>query len=283
LKGEFVAEYRPFSKKLSIFRNETSANQASKWGTWIAVVRTTKMKNTVTPEQRFEIGKLVADRLGKISADKDEVQCAIESGNHPFWSEVEKHFGQKSFEVMFAEQLASWAVLYNELGVEFDSTKVKMPVHREGFDRLIVIPKGMTAQKAFKLCLARFAGKCWKYTDASLDEAVPTNDRTAKDGSYAIWIRDCQEADEELRSKSANDLSEEGIKGITLCERLLFEIKYHAETGKHLDIKNWTLCSGSRYSDGRVPLVDWDCDKLFVYWCIVSRRNPDLRSRAVSL
>ncbi|KKT39089.1 MAG: hypothetical protein UW28_C0040G0008, partial [Parcubacteria group bacterium GW2011_GWA2_44_13] len=38
----------------------------------------------------------------------------------------------------------------------------------------------------------------------------------------------------------------------------LYEAKYFKETGKHLDISNWTLCSGSRYSDGGVPCVRWD-------------------------
>ncbi len=60
-----------------------------------SVVRNKPMTNSVTPEQRFELGKHLAERLGRIDADKDEVQNAIESGSHPFWSEVDKHFAPK--------------------------------------------------------------------------------------------------------------------------------------------------------------------------------------------
>jgi hypothetical protein len=41
-------------------------------------------------------------------------------------------------------------------------------------------------------------------------------------------------------------LAARNIRGHYLLERLLYELKYFAETGKHLDIDNLTLCSGSR-------------------------------------
>ena len=55
-------------------------------------------------------------------------------------------------------------------------------------------------------------------------------------------------------------------KGITLEERLLLEIEYFKKTGKHLDVENWTLCSGSRYQDGYVPSAYWDGDEFGVDW-----------------
>jgi len=70
-------------------------------------------------------------------------------------------------------------------------------------------------------------------------------------------------------------------------KRLLLELFYHWKTGKHLDILNWTLCSGSRYSVGGVPIVGWHggYDRLSVGWCNAgSRDDEELRSRqAVSL
>ncbi len=182
------------------------------------------------------------------------------------------------------DQLYEWFTLYQEFGITLNPEEVKIPARREGFDRLIVVPKGMTAQRAFDLCTKRFNGKTWKYTEKSLDEAVPTNDRTATNGSYAIWIRDRVEADEELKSKSADDLKNENIKGITLTERLLYELKYFSETKKHLDLKNWTLCSGSRFSDGNVPNVNWNDRELNVSWGYANDRDSGLRSReAVTL
>ncbi|TSC67880.1 MAG: Uncharacterized protein G01um101472_293 [Parcubacteria group bacterium Gr01-1014_72] len=218
------------------------------------------------------------------------VQALIEHRN-PFASEVSpariNHaqlvVSKPCSERTGVEQLVEWIALYAELGITLTSEEVTIPAHQEGLDRLIVVPKGMMPQKAFDLCTVRFNGKTWKYVSQSLDKAVPTNDRTAESGSYAIWIRDRVEADEELKNLSADMLTEQSVKGITLLERLLYEIKYHAETGKHLDLKNWTLCSGSRVSDGYVPSVYWNDGKLWVLWHYVSSRFGNLRSRAVSL
>ena len=91
------------------------------------------------------------------------------------------------------------------------------------------------------------------------------------------------EADKNLKNLSADDLKEKGIDCVTLRERLIMELQYFKETGKHLDIENITLCAGSRDSDGSVPCVDWRSfyGELYVggdspsYWFEV------LRSRAV--
>ncbi len=88
-----------------------------------------------------------------------------------------------------------------------------------------------------------------------------------------------QEADEDLKNMSANDLDREGVIGITLRERLLYELGYFEKTGQYLDEKTITLCAGSRYSDGYVPGVDRSSGKIFIYWYFPDRRNDNLRSR----
>lgn len=174
--------------------------------------------------------------------------------------------------------LADWQTFYREeFGIEADFSNLRIP--QAGFDRLIVIAQGITAQKVYDQCKKNF--DCWKYTDKNLDEAVPTSDRKAENGSYAIWVRNRVEADEELKNLSSNQLKKKNIQGITLTECLLYELKYYKETGKHLDIKNWTLCSGSRHSGGPVPCVRWDPDRrrLEVAWCSSDRASDCLRSR----
>lgn len=95
------------------------------------------------------------------------------------------------------------------------------------------------------------------------------------------------EADEDLKNKSADDLEKEGVKGITLRERLIMELVYFEENGEHLDVQNATLCSGSRDSDGDVPCdvpcVLWSSDGrgVCVRWYRPSSSYPDLRARAV--
>jgi hypothetical protein len=117
--------------------------------------------------------------------------------------------------------------------------------------RIITEPKGMANNKMFARMEQLF--KCWKYAD-NLDTAVPTNTRTTAN-HYAIWVRDGVEPDEEFLGKPVCEADPDMKIGQTLLERLTLELKYFSETGKHLDIKGGTRCSGSRYSDGVVPHV----------------------------
>jgi len=178
-----------------------------------------------------------------------------------------------------SDLLADWKKLYKEVfGIDVDFSNLHVPEYQKGFDRLIVVAQGMKPQMLYDKCAKLFT--CWKWTDKGFDEVMEESDRTAELGHYAVWFRDRVEADEELKYKSANMLKEEGIPGITLEERFLYELKYFKETGNHLDIKNVTYCSGSRYSDGNVPLVDWSDDRLKVFRYGPVYRDGLMRTRA---
>ena len=66
----------------------------------------------------------------------------------------------------------------------------------------------------------------------------------------------------------------------TLRERILMELAYFEETGKHLDVDNITLCAGSRFRVGLVPIGYW-YDRFLIYWFNPSYRSSYLRSRSV--
>lgn len=138
-------------------------------------------------------------------------------------------------------------------GVDFSGVIIP-PKPQIGSWRLLILPKGMTNNKMFARMEQMF--KCWKYTN-DLDAEVPINARTTEN-HYAVWVRDGVEPDEEFLEKSVCEADLDMKIGMTLLERLTFGIKYFAETGKHLDIKGVTLCSGSRHSCGDVPYVRWD-------------------------
>jgi len=176
--------------------------------------------------------------------------------------------------------LASWQEFYRDLfGLEVDFAGLSMPTQMKGFDRLIVVAQWMTPQRLYDKCAESFpCFPCSKRTNQNLNESVQS-ERTAKDGAYAVWFRDAVEADEELKNLSANDLKKENIPGITLEERLLMELKYFKETVQHLDRQSSTICSGSRYSDGSVPLVNWRLDRLFVDRYYREYFHRDMRSR----
>ena len=171
-----------------------------------------------------------------------------------------------------------WETFYQtNFGLKLDLLRVKIPEKCSGFNRLLIIVPGVLNQ-AYDVCAKHFL--CWKYVD-DLDATVPTNDRTTANGAYAIWVRDGQEADNQWMSHSADDLTEIGIKGETLLERLIHELKYFSETGKHLDVNNITLCSGSRNTDGHVPCVLWSGVKLRVCCYSSSRAYGHLGCREV--
>ena len=177
----------------------------------------------------------------------------------------------------YAELLADWQAFYRDLGINCDN--VVIPDDPGVFDRVIIMAQGIDPQSAYDLCVNN--SPCWRYTDKSLNEIVES-ERTARNGAYAIRIRDRVEADEELKNLSANQLKQQNISGITLEERLVYGLKFFKETGgSHLDIANWTLCSGSRYSGGSVPRVRWRGGLMHVSWCNPDDRNKTLRSRQV--
>jgi hypothetical protein len=99
----------------------------------------------------------------------------------------------------------------------------------------------------------------WKWTssiDAQLDPVFEA--RKASNGSYLVYVLDGTEPDAKYLGKSVRQVDPEGKLGTTLLERMVHEQVYFDRTGKHLDVKGYTLCSGSRYRGGDVPDVYLD-------------------------
>lgn len=161
-----------------------------------------------------------------------------------------------------------------------DFSGFRAPKRQEGFHRLAVLPRGFKI-RSWVETVSHIHGL--DLHDNDLDAMLATNDRTSESGAYAVWIRDRQEADEELKNLSALMLAEQKVAGITLAERLVAGTAHLFETGRHMDVENWTSCTGSRYSDGDVPYVNWRPGDRELY---VNRHDPGdrdgyLRSRAV--
>jgi len=127
----------------------------------------------------------------------------------------------------------------------------------------------------------------WTYTN-DLDWDIPTHDRDPKRDAYAVLVRNRQEADEELKNLSANQLREQKISAITCLERLRLGffrwfVTGGRKNGKHLDVQNITLCMGSRNRDGSPPSVDWHpaLRQVRVNWYAPALASGNLRARAV--
>jgi len=97
--------------------------------------------------------------------------------------------------------------------------------------------------------------------------------------STTRYFKKSVEPDEDTLGLSVNETLAKGITqadGITLRERLLMEIQYFAETGKHLDVKGFTFCSDSRHSDGRVPSVClFPNGKVYVDWFLLDDSDSE--------
>ena len=166
-------------------------------------------------------------------------------------------------------------------GINLDPTGLVIPQITPGFGWGLWTPKGWMARREFEAHQG-MGIKTWKYTDASLDIAVPAKNNVRNpDKQYLLFCRDRQEADQELANTSANQIKEQQILTLTLAERLRLGRWFFWKTGQHLDIENWTLCSGSRDSGGGVPCVCWRGGSrgVGVGWYGPDGRDGDLRSR----
>jgi len=175
---------------------------------------------------------------------------------------------QKSNEVFpvldeFSDIREEWKEFYKthfDWDVDFSFVIIsKKP--KKGNWRLLFIAKSMNHNLAFKICKKLF--KSWKVYD-DLDNNISKNIRSA-DSHYVVWVRDEIEPDKNLLGKSIKEVDSD-MNGITLLERIIFEIKYFTETDKHLDIKYITFCSGSRDLDGNIPRAYWYYKKFSVDW-----------------
>lgn len=179
--------------------------------------------------------------------------------------------------------LELWQRVYWEIcGLEPSLRDIRVPDDPGGFGWPVVPTPEIPLNKFWHELKKKFP--CWCHGGNDLESLLDWNkqERSYRDGAYAIRVRDRIEADEELKNLPANDIVKKGIATVTLDERVRLEGFYWIiSSGKHLDIKNVTLCAGSRYSGGGVPHVDWCRYRYGLHVCWFSPAGADgvLRSR----
>jgi hypothetical protein len=100
-------------------------------------------------------------------------------------------------------------------------------------------PKIKTSELLAK-CKEKFLVWCL-WNDEELDKNFPPPEKeTTKQFKKQV--------EPDVLNKSYDDMEKEGIENITLRERIIFELDYFNETGKHLDIEGITITS-SRAGD----------------------------------
>lgn len=180
-------------------------------------------------------------------------------------------------------QRSRWQAFYRQhFNMSVNMSEVRIPIRpKKGKWRLIMIAQGLAMNSAIK-CYRNIIQahnpdwNLWHRPDADFDSVVTQNVRTPAE-SYAIWVRDESEPDKEYMGKSATDADSNHIIGVTLLERLIHGMIYLLETKKHLDEKNWTLCTGSRVADGRELCVFCNPPRRIVIVCWVAIRPSGSR------
>lgn len=159
--------------------------------------------------------------------------------------------------------IADWREFYKQVHSMKVEPPRRLPKVVPGFNWGTLVPKGMKPQRAYEMAQALFS--CWKWCgDRSLNEVIDFDKetRTANKRAYVVFCEDSVEPPERLANVSALQIAERQINTLGLTEMLLNHGWFYWKSGgkaggKHLDVKNWTLCPASRFSDGSVPGVFW--------------------------
>jgi hypothetical protein len=251
-------------------------------------------KHEKVPATQKQIGDIAGVLLGEMDFSKSEAQAIIGQLGK-FRREVKVFYtGFKAKtsndEPEFVVELDRWWKNFEKLfGKQPDFSDIVIPPKPEdlGPMRLIMVPKEIitwTGDKPLQGTMNALKKHftCWQYAD-DLDESIVKNDRDPRNASYALWVKDVREADEENANQSANNLAAKNHLGLTILERMLLEADYFFEHGEHMDLQNVTLCAGSRYRVGYVPCARWYDSRFGVDWCGVPGRGGSFRSRSVRM
>jgi len=238
----------------------------------------------LTPDWVKKIGTMLAEIFRQLYLGLKEPGKGLSLEQLQLFIEHRNPFAKVATKLVDAYEhiRRDWEKFYKDnFNLTVDFSGVRIPNYPGIGWRLLIIAQGqgITLEQVFRA----FTFKTWKWTDRSLDDVVVENERDSKNGAYAIWVRDEREADEVHKNKSANQVKAEKLSTETPTERLVHEFKYFQETGKHLDVDNITLCSGSRCRGGNVPLVLWHRfdDELRVDWYLSGNATDRLRAREV--
>ncbi len=165
--------------------------------------------------------------------------------------------GHNPFEIPedFVEQ---WNTFYYKVfGINVDFLGVDIPKDSNGFNQVIFMLKDLSYDEVEKACKETFKfQKCEKIPLSRLVK-MDSEERTTTH-SYAIRTRASVEADKTYRHKTAEMIAQEGVKSMTLLERLVYGLFFYwmSDKKKHLDYEYVTLCAGSRFwCSSTVPSV----------------------------
>ena len=169
----------------------------------------------------------------------------------------------------------------HQLKVDFSGATIP-EADDDNFPWFVCVPEKFSTERAYS-GEKQLYSRC-KWTNKALDDVLDLSfGRDSWRDPYIVRFHANWEADELLKNFSADIIAEKQINTSTLKEILLLGDFLYWKHKKHLDVQNITLVSGSRYSDGSVPLVYWDSydGELYVYGYGPGNADSLLRAREV--
>lgn len=148
----------------------------------------------------------------------------------------------------------------------------------------LIIPSWLTYAMVLRVTIEIIP--FWKRDNIYLPSSIDARyeKRLAKNGTYAIALRAEKNADKEFAKQSADNLIVKNIQGITLLERMVLELWYSWKMTDYLDKRGIvTLCHGSRFLDGQVPVMRFYTAMVNLYAFNSSHATTQLRAREIFL
>ena len=241
--------------------------------------------NNANPESLFALGGRQVQRMNSLGLSQDRVNDITAGRDEKYWTGFDLiargiYTPPITVPNETALMLGDWRSFYRRFfKIDLKLSELRIPAHIEGFDRLIIIPTGISIDLVVRAHIDRSI-PFWKWCAGNLESVMQESERGVIKTSRVLWVRDGQEADEELKNLSAEMIAEQKIDTENLFERLVHGLKFYDETGEHLDVTNVTLCAGSRYAVGDVPRVHRGGDgEVDIDGFHPSSRYPWLRAR----
>lgn len=163
-------------------------------------------------------------------------------------------------------RIIDWMGYYESRGFMPDFSNIIIPKYDDKLWRPVLMPAHQELPLNATLAMAQQNYKVTTYIlNDDLDHHVPWNDRSNIEGSYVVLVRRGFEPDYVCYDTLPN-IADPHKGRINLRERMILGDKVYTETGKHLDVKERTCCTGSRTNIGCVPVVSWSGDEVRVGW-----------------
>jgi len=186
---------------------------------------------------------------------------------------------KRSSKEIFRDMIRDWETFYAKVfKIEVDISKIPLPPEQVGFEQLVFLVPGLTLEKVCTAIEKRHSVvRAWVSNGSRPPQTY--DERTLGNTPYAIRMRGNVNPDERFRQVSGEQIKRDGTHTVTLLEYLLFGLKvrkYH-----ELDSDGGTLCSGSRFQNGTIPVVNFGNDGVSIDSMQVGNPQNSVRAREV--